>query len=99
MSADAHDIISRSKRIVIKIGSALVAESDSGRVKQGWVNQFAVNIENLCKQGKEIIIVSSGGVALGRTTIGIEPGTPPQKIPLAMKQASSAVGQFHLFNS
>lgn len=99
MSGDALNRINTSKRIVIKIGSVLVADSESGQVKQDWVDGFADDIELLIEQGKEIVIVSSGGVALGRRTIGIPAGTPPQKIPLEMKQASSAVGQFHLFNS
>lgn len=99
MSGAALDRINASKRIVIKIGSVLVADSESGMVKQDWVNAFADDICALIGQGKKIVIVSSGGVALGRRTIGIPAGTPPQKIPLEMKQASSAVGQFHLFNS
>ncbi len=99
MSADAHTLINASKRIVLKVGSALLADVEKGIAKQGWIEAFSQDIQALLKGGKEIIIVSSGGVALGRSTIGIAPGTPPQNIPLALKQASSAVGQFHLFTS
>ena len=99
MSAASLEQINASKRIVIKIGSALVADIEQGTVKQDWVNDFAKDIYNLSVQGRDIVIVSSGGVALGRKTIGILSNIPPQKIPLELKQASSAVGQFHLFNS
>lgn len=78
MSGAALDRINASKRIVIKIGSVLVADSESGMVKQDWVNAFADDICALIGQGKKIVIVSSGGVALGRRTIGIPAGTPPQ---------------------
>lgn len=97
MSVAALEEIRNARRIVIKIGSVLVANAETGTIKQDWVDAFADDIHALTRQGKEIIIVSSGGVALGRRTIGIPAGTPPQKIPLEMKQASSAVGQFHLF--
>lgn len=95
----AIDIIKTSKRIVLKIGSALLADIETGSVKQEWINAFSLDIQQLQASGKEIIIVSSGGVALGRKTIGIPITMPPSKIPLELKQASSAVGQFHMFTS
>lgn len=98
-NTSAFDSLSNAKRIVLKVGSALLADVENGTAKQDWIDAFSSDVVSLLKQGKEIIIVSSGGVALGRRTIGIAPGTPPQSIPLALKQASSAVGQFHMFTS
>jgi len=95
----AHNKIIEAKRIVIKIGSALLANIETGSVKQDWIDALTRDVQTLLSQGKEIIIVSSGGVALGRSTIGIPVTMPPSKIPLELKQASSAVGQFHMFTS
>lgn len=96
---NAQTSIHNARRIVIKIGSALLANVETGSVKQDWINALSHDVKALLSQGKEIIIVSSGGVALGRSTIGIPITMPPSKIPLELKQASSAVGQFHMFTS
>ena len=60
---------------------------------------MAQDIKALKDAGKKVIIVSSGAVALGRTSLGIPLDTPPAQIPLEKKQACSAVGQFHVFNA
>jgi glutamate 5-kinase len=85
------------RTIVIKIGSALIADLKRDNVRTEWLNAFAADIKALTKQGKKIVVVSSGAVALGRKSLGISTSTPPSKIPLEQKQAASAVGQFHLF--
>ena len=81
--------IDGAKRIVIKIGSALVADIERGRAKSEWMHALAADIATLHSQGKEVIIVSSGAVALGRklVNVGIE------ALDLSEKQAAAAAGQ------
>ncbi len=90
--------LKNAKTIVIKIGTALIVDKSGDHVRQKWINALAEDIQALRKDGKNIVIVSSGAVALGRTSLGIPLDKPPMSIPLQKKQASSAIGQFHVFN-
>jgi glutamate 5-kinase len=85
-------LIQDSSRIVIKIGSALLADEKSGRVKQDWLNSVAEDVVALSGQGKEVVIVSSGAIALGRKALGISYSNRPSSIPLEQKQAAAAIG-------
>lgn len=80
-------ILGASKRVVIKIGSGVIS-NDAG-LDQQMVSQLANEICDLREKGIEIIVVSSGAVAAGRCSLGIEgrPKTIPQK------QAAAAIGQ------
>lgn len=86
MSAEALNSLRAAKRIVIKIGSALVAED--GRARQDWLNSLASDIAALRSNGQEVILVSSGAIALGRNRLGSD---RPRK--LEEKQAAAALGQ------
>lgn len=81
--------IENAKRIVIKIGSSLVADGARGRTKAEWLSALAADIASLHGQGKEIIIVSSGAVALGRPLVGLG----EEALDLSEKQAAAAAGQ------
>ncbi len=94
----SNQIIEKSKCIVIKIGTALVAERDGTGLKNAWLSALAQDVSTLVSKGKNVVIVSSGAVALGRKAMGIGLNMPPSSIPLEMKQAASAVGQYHLFD-
>ncbi len=83
--------------IVIKVGSELVLGEDNN-VNQEWMDTLAVDVHTLMQNGKKVVIVSSGSVALGRKALGIPLDMPPKNIPLAQKQAASSVGQYHVFN-
>lgn len=85
-----------AKLVVLKIGSAIIVDED-GHVKNDWIAAFADDIAALKQSGKDIIVVSSGAISLGRKYIGIDKNTPSCEIPLEQKQAASAVGQFHIF--
>ena len=61
-----NDLIQNSKRVVIKIGSALLIDKENGNLNNKWLNSLAVDINNLLELKKEIIIVSSGSIALGK---------------------------------
>ena len=90
--------IQNAKTIVIKIGSVLISNLTKGTIKQDWIDSFCADIKTLTEQEKRIVIVSSGGVALGRSALGIPTDMPPIQIPLAQKQAASSIGQYHMFN-
>ena len=92
----SSELIKQSKRIVVKIGSALLTDEQSGEVKQDWLRSVADNLATLQGNGKEIVIVSSGAIALGRKSIGIDYTDTPSSIPLALKQAAASVGQIAL---
>lgn len=91
------EIIKESDLIVVKIGSVLVTDESKERARQGWIESLAADVKEWQAQGKKIVIVSSGAIALGRQALGISKSMPPSKILLEQKQAASAVGQFHLF--
>ena len=81
-----------SRRIVVKIGSALLVDRATGALKSTWLNSLADDIAALIAQGKEIILVSSGAIALGRGTLGL----PKGPLKLEESQAAAAVGQISL---
>ncbi|MGH7104773.1 MAG: glutamate 5-kinase, partial [Acetobacteraceae bacterium] len=80
-----------ARRLVIKIGSALVAERATGRVKTAWLESIAGDIADLRKNGTEVIAVSSGAIALAQKLLGVR-GRPK----LEEQQAAAAVGQIRL---
>jgi len=86
MSAEALNSLRAAKRIVIKVGSALVAEG--GRARQDWLDSLAGDIAALRADGQDVILVSSGAIALGRNRLGTD---RPRK--LEEKQAAAALGQ------
>jgi glutamate 5-kinase len=92
------DVLENARLIVVKIGSVIVRGHALDQVNQDWMDAFAQDIKKFMDSNKKVVVVSSGGVALGRKALGISEHTPPQNIPLAMKQAASSVGQYHIFN-
>ena len=89
-------LIENANRIVVKIGSALVADEQDGSVCQSWLNSVAKDVAALIEQDKEVVIVSSGAIALGRKALGIDYTDRPTSIPLEQKQAAAALGQVEL---
>ena len=81
-----------ARRIVVKIGSALLVDSGTGRLRATWLNSLADDVATLSGEGKDVIIVSSGAIALGRRVLGLGNGT----LELAESQAAAAVGQISL---
>ncbi len=79
--------LAQSKRIVIKIGSSLIAES--AKLRASWLAAMAEDLAALQAAGKEIILVSSGAVALGRPQVGLG----VERLSLEEKQAAAAAGQ------
>ncbi len=81
-----------AKRIVIKIGSSLIIGED-GHVRKEWLSSLAQDIAELKRCGKEIIVVTSGAVGLGRHVLAYG----MRKLELEEKQAAAAAGQIPLF--
>ena len=79
-------------RIVVKVGSSLLVDSVAGQLKREWLSSLAADIEALHKESKDLIVVSSGAIALGRTVLKLPAGT----LKLEDSQAAAAVGQIAL---
>ncbi len=84
--------LARAKRVVVKIGSALLVEKSTGRVNRAWLETLAADVAAMRARGQEVVIVSSGAIALGRRQLGLAPG----KLKLEESQAAAAVGQIRL---
>src|SRR5271167_2292110 len=81
-----------AKRVVVKVGSALLVDADKGRLNRAWLESFAADVSRLRNRGQEVILVSSGAIALGRRHLGLSGG----KLRLEESQAAAAVGQIRL---
>jgi glutamate 5-kinase len=84
--------LAAARRIVVKVGSALLVDERSGRLNRAWLESLVADLLRLRRRGQEIVLVSSGAVALGRRHLGLAPGP----LPLEQKQAAAAVGQIRL---
>lgn len=87
-------IFEKASRIVVKVGSSLIVD-DENTVRDDWLRSLAKDIAELRSRSKQVVIVSSGAVGLGRGTL--EYGT--RKLDLTEKQAAAACGQIALISS
>jgi glutamate 5-kinase len=87
-----HNALAPYRRITIKIGSALLVDGKTGKLRSAWLNSIAEDIAALKAEGREIIIVSSGAVSLGRRILKLDALT----LPLDQSQAAASVGQIAL---
>ncbi len=87
--------LSDSKRVVIKIGSALLAHDD-GRLRADWLDALARDVAALRETGAEIMIVSSGAIAVGRRLLWLARGPRNRVLRLEESQAAAAAGQVRL---
>ena len=88
-----NSVFQQSQRIVIKIGSSLIIGADFG-VRETWLETLAEDIAELRRQGKQVVIVTSGAIALGRNVLRY--GT--RSLELEEKQAAAACGQIKLIS-
>ncbi|PYC48269.1 glutamate 5-kinase [Litorivita pollutaquae] len=84
--------LSSAKRIVIKIGSALLVDRATGALRADWLRGLAQDVAMLKARGADVILVSSGSIALGRGALGLPAGA----LLLEQSQAAAAVGQIRL---
>jgi glutamate 5-kinase len=84
--------LATARRVVVKIGSALLVERSTGRVNRTWLEALAEDVARLRARGQEVVLVSSGAIALGRRQLGLASGP----LKLEESQAAAAVGQIRL---
>lgn len=78
-----------ARRIVFKVGSALLVDAETGAANRAWLSAFCADAAALRDAGKQVLVVSSGAVALGRRRLGLT----ARKTTLPEKQAAAAAGQ------
>jgi len=84
----AAEVFGKARRIVVKVGSALVIDPEHGRVNHARLSALAADIARLHADGRRLVLVTSGAVGLGRRRLGLK-----SRIALPEKQAAAAAGQ------
>ena len=84
-------LLAAARRVVIKVGSSLLVDQSSGAIHRKWMDSLAHDIARFRARGQEVILVSSGAVAVGRRQLGLKP-----PLRLEEKQAAAATGQIRL---
>lgn len=84
--------LTQARRVVLKIGSALLVDAASGALRVDWLSGLARDVVMLRALGADVVIVSSGSIALGRQVLGFGNGS----LSLDQSQAAAAVGQIRL---
>jgi glutamate 5-kinase len=80
------------RRLVVKVGSSLLVDSDGGRLHDAWLASLVGDIAKLHRSKREVLVVSSGAIALGRAVLKL----PAGPLKLEDSQAAAAVGQIAL---
>src|SRR6187399_2308807 len=80
------------RRIVVKVGSSLLIDSRAGEVRASWLSALAADIAKLHGEGRDVLVVSSGSIALGRSRLKL----PRGQLKLEESQGAAAVGQIAL---
>lgn len=81
-------LVANARRITVKVGSSLLVDSNGEGIRRDWLNGLGREIARLRTDGRKVVIVSSGAVALGRRRLSLK-----QSPRLALKQAAAAAGQ------
>ena len=84
--------LAQARRVIVKVGSALLVDPASGRVNRSWLDSLVDDVARLRRRKQEILLVSSGAIALGRRHLKL----PAGKLRLEESQAAAAVGQIRL---
>ncbi|MDI2090744.1 glutamate 5-kinase [Commensalibacter oyaizuii] len=84
--------IDKARRVVIKIGSALLVDGEKAAIRRAWLQTIVEDITNLRKRNCDVIIVSSGAVSLARYKLKLN----RHKLRLDEKQAAAAIGQIQI---
>ncbi|MGF1594190.1 MAG: glutamate 5-kinase [Kiloniellaceae bacterium] len=88
----AHSGLAGARRLVVKIGSALLVDEARGTIRREWLDALADDVAALMRRGTEVLLVSSGAIAVGRRHLGLT----QQALRLEEKQAAAATGQIRL---
>jgi len=84
--------LDRSRRLVVKIGSILLVDDATGGLRTAWLAALCADVARLRKSGVEVVLVSSGAIAVGRADLGLD----RNRLKLEEKQAAAAAGQIRL---
>lgn len=84
--------LTAARRIIVKVGSVLLVDQESGRLNRSWLESLVDDLLRLRKRSQQVILVSSGAIALGRRQLGL----PKGPLRLEESQAAAAVGQIRL---
>jgi glutamate 5-kinase len=84
--------LATARRVVVKVGSSLLAEQTSGAIRRSWLEALLTDVARMRARGQDVIIVSSGAVAVGRRHLGFTDGA----LRLDEKQAAAATGMIRL---
>ena len=85
--------LAAARRVVVKVGSSLLIDAATGAADRAWLASFAADAAMLRQRGQQLLVVSSGAVALGRRRLGLGLGSARKAITLPEKQAAAAAGQ------
>jgi len=88
----AGDRLLTARRLVVKIGSALLVDEETGAIRRDWLDALGDDFAECRRRGQEVLIVTSGAIAVGRRHLGLDSG----KLRLEEKQAAAATGQIQL---
>jgi glutamate 5-kinase len=84
--------LASARRLIVKIGSALLVDDASGDIRRGWLEALVADLARCRGRGQEVLIVSSGAIAVGRRHLGLT----GRALKLEEKQAAAATGQIRL---
>ncbi len=84
--------LAEARRVVLKIGSTLLVDQDNGTLHRSWLEALCADVAEMHADGQEVIIVSSGAIALGAGQLGVDVG----RARLEENQAAAAAGQIQL---
>ena len=84
--------LASSKRLVVKIGSSILVDEARGDIRKDWLEALSADVARLHKAGCEVVLVSSGAIRLGRTSLRLAAGP----LKLEESQAAAATGQIRL---
>ena len=87
--------LSQFRRIVVKVGSSLLVDHAAGGLRRAWLDALVADLATPHRRGADILVVSSGSIALGRAVLGLPAGA----LKLEDSQAAAAVGQIELARS
>ena len=82
--------IAPARRLVVKVGSSILIDPETGLADEAWLNAFASDVARVLARGQQMVIVSSGSIALGRKRLGLH---RRKTLSLPEKQAAAAAGQ------
>jgi len=84
-----------ARRVVVKIGSSLLIHKENGELNRAWLESLAGELAAMITSGQQVVLVSSGAIALGRAYLNMQPG----QRRLEHHQAAAAAGQVLLVHA